>query len=106
MSTSQRQVKKRSTRCNQKTALRTSGSVDNIVNKERLRNWENWASLSSTWGRNSSRVFKSIKVTFKEEKTILISLSMVKITENSTSLAAEGLQFRQLEELPRSKALG
>jgi len=31
MSTNQRQVKERSTGCNQKTALRTAGSVDNTV---------------------------------------------------------------------------
>lgn len=79
-STDQRQVKESHTGYNQRTAARTGGGVDNIAKKS-LRELGFFILCVRIWGKNSSMVFENIKVTFREEKTILISLSVVKVTE-------------------------
>ena len=82
MSTNQRQVKERPAGYSQRTAARMVGGLGNTACKERLRKLGVLSPNARTWRRNISTVFKSLKCTFREEETILISLSMVKITEN------------------------
>lgn len=91
VSTNQMQVKERPTGYSQRTAARMAEDVDNTACKERLRKLGPFSPSARTWRRNSSMVFKSTKCTFREEETILISLSMVKITENiAVGLQQEG----------------
>ena len=65
--------------------------LENTACKERLRKLGLFSPNARTWRRNSSMVFRNIKCTFREEETILISLSMVKKTENTVvGLQQEG----------------
>lgn len=82
MSTNQRQVNERPAEYSQRTAVGMAAGLDNASCKERLRAPGLFSPSARIWRRKSSMVLKNIKCTFREE-TILLYLSMVKLTENT-----------------------
>lgn len=82
MCTNERQVNERPAEYSQRTAVGMAAGLDNASCKERLREPGLFSPSARIWRRKSSMVFKNIKCTFREE-TILLYLSMVKLTENT-----------------------